>query len=274
MSISRAIALLFFLLGVHSVVAQRGKDPSEVLRNKQLLADSVSTAKQRPQAPAREPKAEATEEEEFVKVKDTTNYPLLTELHFLADYGKLLTLPSGFETKAEGGLQVLFENRYLLSFSYGYGSINPSNAYANGNYNAKGTWLKPGVFYQLSINPKNKLQLGGQLGLAAFEDAGTTTIESGSGLFDPYEQDFARSGLSASWWEASVQSEGNLKGNFWWGFRASLRRLLSYDEQPTPDVLLVPGYGKTINPSVMAVNLYIKYKISFFKAPQPAGSAP
>ncbi len=208
-------------------------------------------------------------EDEFVKVKDTTNYPFLTEIHAMGDYGKLLTLPFGFERKYEGGVQLLFENRYLLSFSYGYGSIWPKNAYKNVSYNAVGSYIKPGLFYQMSINPGNKISAGVQYGMAGFEDSGKTAIESRSGLFEPYERQFSRSSLSASWWEVGVQSESNLRGNLWFGFRVSLRKLIHYDNPGDPDVFVVPGYGRTNTGSMPALNLYVKYKLSFFKPPVP-----
>ena len=210
---------------------------------------------------------EEGEEEEFVKVRDTTNYPLLTEIQLFLDYGKLLTLPFDFERKFEGGGQLLFENRYLLSISYGHGSIWPQNAYKNVNYNATGSYIKPGLFYQMTINPQNKISAGVQYGKASFEDMGTTAIESGSGLFEPYERDFARTGLTASWWELGIQSESNWRGNFWLGFRLSLRKLIEFDNPGNPDVLVIPGYGRTNANSFPAVNLYLKYKLSFFKPP-------
>lgn len=210
---------------------------------------------------------EETEEDEFARVKDTTNYPLLTEVHFLVDYGKLITLPSGFEKKGEGSAQVLLENRYLLSLSYGFGNISPRNDYKNVSYNATGTYIRPGLFYQLTVNPTNKIAIGAQYGRASFEDSGRTLIESGSDLFEPYERPFARSGLTASWWELAVQSEGKVRGNLWLGFRFSYRRLIGSNNPGNPDVLIVPGYGKTVGNGLPALNLYLKYKISFYKPP-------
>ncbi len=199
-----------------------------------------------------------------LKVKDTTDYPFLTELHLLLDYGKLLTLAAPFESKVEAGVQAVIENRYVAGLQYGYASINPSDAYRNSAYNATGTYIKPGVFYQLEINPKNKFLLGVQYGMASFDDSGTTLIESGSGLFEPYQRSYARTGLKGSWWELSMQSEGNFRGNIWLGFRVSYRHLIRNDNPGDPDVLVVPGYGKTVGSGVPAVNLFLKYKLNFF----------
>lgn len=249
--------------------AQKAKPGIPVDRRVQTQTpqDTIQRAEE-PAPPADE--MEEGEEEEFVKVKDTTNYPLLTEIQLFLDYGKLLTLPFDFERKFEGGAQVLFENRYLLSFSYGHGSIWPKNAYKNVNYNATGSYIKPGLFYQMTINPKNKISGGVQYGLASFDDMGHPTIESGSGLFEPYEREFSRTGLTANWWELGIQSESNWRGNFWLGFRLSFRKLIEYDNPGNPDVLVVPGYGRTNSNSVPAVNLYLKYKLSFYRPPVSA----
>lgn len=275
-----SLALFFVLLFLGtSAYAQRPSPPART-RVKPQLSDTTRTpspAEQNAAVQNTETKAEAMDEEEeekFVKVKDTTHYPLLTELHFLLDYGKILTLPTPFEKKAEVGVQVLFKNRYLAGVSYGYGSINPTNAYRNSGYNATGTYIKPGLFYQLSINPKNKFLLGAQYGLASFEDSGTTVVESGSGLFEPYQSSYARSNLTASWWELCLQSEGNFRGNLWLGFRLSYRSLINHSNPGNPDVLVVPGYGKTVNGGVAAVNLFVKYKISFFKPAPLPGQTP
>ncbi|WP_339815621.1 DUF6048 family protein [uncultured Imperialibacter sp.] len=267
MSISKAAILLLFVLVSLSAYSQdigRPKPPRTRV-NTEDLADTTKTAK--PNPPAIDDEDDEEEEPKPARIKDTTDYPFLTELHLLLDYGKLLTLPAPFESKAEGGIQAVFENRYVGSISYGYGSINPTGAYKNSDYNATGTYIKPGLFYQLAINPKNKLLLGAQYGMASFEDSGVTTIESASGLFEPYERAFARGGLKASWLELSIQSEGNFRGNFWLGFRASYRHLINMDNPGDPDVLIVPGYGKTVGSGVPAVNLFLKYKLNFFHPP-------
>lgn len=218
------------------------------------------------------PEEDELAEDEFVRVKDTTDYPLFTEAQAFVDYGKLLMLPFGFERKFEGGGQILLENRYLLSLSYGHGSIWPQNAYKNVNYMSSGSYIKPGIYYQMTINPGNKLAAGAQFGIARFADEGRTVIQSGSGLFEPYERSFARSSLSASWWELAVQSETKWRGNFWLGFRLSLRKLIDFNNPGNPDVFVVPGYGRTNSRSMPAVNLFIKYKLSFFRPTDPAAN--
>jgi len=273
MSTTKLVILTLLVLAAFTVRAQDiGKPkPPRTRVNPDALTDTTRVKAEPDLAPVEE---EEEEEMEKVKVRDTTNYPFLTELHLLLDYGKILTLPVPFETKAEGGIQAVFENRFVGGVSYGYGSIHPMGAYKNSDYHATGTYIKPSFYYQLAINPKNKLFLGAQYGMASFEDSGVTTIESGSGLFEPYQRSYARSGLKASWWELSVQSEGNLTGNIWMGFRASYRHLIHFDNPGDPDVLVVPGYGKTVSSGVAAVNLFIKYKLSFYHPPEIPATVP
>ena len=83
MSISKAAILLLFVLVSLSAYSQdigRPKPPRTRV-NTEDLADTTKTAK--PNPPAIDDEDDEEEEPKPARIKDTTDYPFLTELHLL-----------------------------------------------------------------------------------------------------------------------------------------------------------------------------------------------
>jgi hypothetical protein len=86
-----------------------------------------------------------------------------------------------------------------------------------------------------------------------------------SSMWDDFEDGFQRTDLEASWAELILGSESSWKGNLYFGFTFRLRFLIQADNFTTFEVYSVPGYGRTFDNFVPALNLYIKYFIPFGK---------
>ena len=221
---------------------------------------------------------------------DSTEVYFLTGLNVAYDYGKLALSFSDFESKQEvtAHIEVIkFQGinnwtSIMLSGEYGFATINPRNAYQNANYQVEGSYFRFGADLMRSIDAKNNIGIGVRYASAAYEDQGTVQIESESPLFGTYNREFARTGMSANWWELVITSEGKLfriynpevdgiivkfLNNFYWGAHIRFRTYFSYDAiDPDIDPLdtyTVPGYGRTFSRSVPAINLIIKYKLNF-----------
>jgi len=173
------------------------------------------------------------------------------------DYGKILTLPSDFEKKAEVGIGVTIGNRWTLLADLGYALLSPQNAIKNGSYESSGYYLRGGLGYQMEIVPNSFLVLGGMIGQSHFDDMGTVIVRSSA--WPDFEQTFERSRIVASWLELLLITEQRLKSNLALGSRFRLRRLLNFDNNYEPEVYSIPGYGRTLDNTVPAVNLFVKY---------------
>ena len=183
-----------------------------------------------------------------------------TGIEFAIDYGKLVTIPSDFETKLEAAVSYTLWEKLQLLFEYGYGKITPREAIKNGDYTSEGNYYRAGIAYGGEVLPKSYVYLGFMYGSSQFEDYGTVLIESQT--WEDFNGTFNRTDLTAKWFEFVMITESELRKNLYWGSKWRLRRLREFTDQDyDPIVYSIPGYGRTFDNSIPAVNLYIKYRI-------------
>ena len=209
----------------------------------------------------------AVKKEKPKKIKersDTTNYPFVSALSIYFDYPKLFSFFTEFENKAEIGLEAQVYGHLILRTELGRSRITPTNFYKNANYEVSGNYVRVGLGYTKAMGAKSRLNFGFNYGMSYFEDKGTIEIESPSGLFNGLEEDFERTDLQGDWFEVVFGTESHMGKNIYLGFIARLRVLNSYDSFEELDVFAIPGYGRTFDKSIPALNLYIKYRIPFY----------
>lgn len=197
-------------------------------------------------------------------------------LAFHIDYGKLLTLPFDFENKAEGGLALeLFENIELLG-EYGYWDKTSDQAIDNGTYNSTGSYYRVGAGFTFPFNtPGNRIGIGFRYASSSFEDAGSYSIAATDDLTTGFSESFERKDLSATWLSGVVTSVGLLKLRksvpesplnrmFRIGLQLRWRFLIERDRFSDPsnpeviEVYTIPGYGRTLADSNLALNFFIR----------------
>lgn len=182
-----------------------------------------------------------------------------TGLEIYVDYGKLITQFSDFESKLEIGIAFQLANHLAPNFQAGYGSLEPATAFENGIYESTGYYGRIGVNYLIPFDNTNSFFIGTKYGLAFFEDEGTYEISSD--IFDTYRVDFGEENQEANWVEIIVGSEKKLNNEQWSvGGQFALRILNQRDEFTPVDTYAIPGYGRTIDKTVPALNVYLKYK--------------
>lgn len=198
-------------------------------------------------------------------------------LAFHLDYGKLLTLPFDFENKTEAGVVLeLFENVELVG-EYGYWDKTSNQAIENGTYNANGTYYRAGLGLSFPFNiPGNRIGLGFRYATSQFEDAGSYTIDATDNLSGSFTDDFRRQNLSATWVSGVLTSVGQLKLRksvpesplnrmFRIGLQLRWRFLVEQDRFGDPsnpeviEVYTIPGYGRTLAKSNVALNFFIRF---------------
>lgn len=185
------------------------------------------------------------------------------------DYGKLLTLPTNFESKVEVGAQILIAEKIPFIVEVGTATLTPESAYANGSYESSGNYFRVGTGIVSAIDAKNNIGLSFRYASSTFDESGEYTIESESGKQDDYNQIIDRKDLYATWYEAVLFSERkiifkNSEGDErnWnplsFGFNFRLRILSSYDSFEPVDTYAIPGYGRSFDKVVPAMNLFLK----------------
>ena len=184
--------------------------------------------------------------------------PIIPSIYI--DYGKLLTLPTKTEEKYEVGLEVLISEKIPIVFEVGKATLNPEKAYANGEYEAKGTYFRIGTGVYSQFTAKNKLGLVFKYGLSSFDEIATIT-ESNRNLNRTLSESYDRNDLSASWLELNIYSDRQFNKFLALGINIRYRYLLDYDIQAPDDVYVIPGYGRSFDNSIPAANLFLK--ISF-----------
>ena len=190
--------------------------------------------------------------------EDSTRLQVRTGLALYIDYGKLATITSDFERKLEGGIAVHLANRISPNVQVGWGRLNPQNAFENGEYESTGYYGRFGINYLLPFDNFNTFSLGVKYGLSFFDDEGS--YEIASEIFDTYAVEFGETGQSATWFEVVFGSEKKLNNDhFVVGGQFALRILNSRDKFTPVDTYAIPGYGRTFDKTVPAVNLYLKY---------------
>lgn len=190
--------------------------------------------------------------------------PTLSSVALVFDYGKLVGLVLKTESKYEAGVQFEFFNKLQLVGEFGIATLAPNDVYVNANYVSKGSYWRVGLGYKIDMSPKYNFMFGVRYGQSTFSDGGEIQIVSNSGLYDTYLEPFDRDNLSAHWYELVMSSERRVWKGLYLGFHARLRVMGGYDEQVPLDVFSIPGYGRTIDKSVPAINLYIKYALELF----------
>lgn len=174
------------------------------------------------------------------------------------DYGKLLTIPTNFETKYEGGVELLFLEKFPLIIEAGQATLTPEGAYSNGTYESEGFYYRVGAGYVSQWKPKNKIGLSVRYASSTFNETGRIFIESPSGAQDDFIQSIKRKDLKATWYEIVVYSDRKLSELFSIGLNLRLRILGSYDEQEGVDVYSIPGYGRSFDKTIPAANFFLK----------------
>ena len=193
--------------------------------------------------------------------KDTTSVDVeRPRFYVLVDYGKIATLATNFETKVEGGVGFrLSKNLFVVGY-VGNAKLVPNNAIENGTYEASGLYFRTGIDYYFSIDQVNSLILGARYAQSSFQE--TLSYAISSDLFDPVEQTVTRDNISAQWAELSIGSEAHLgEGPFYAGGYFSLRVLVDRDEFDPTDTYTIPGYGRTFDKTIPAIQLYLKVKL-------------
>lgn len=175
------------------------------------------------------------------------------------DYGKILTIPSGFEKKMEIALGVTIKGKLQLIGELGYGNLTPKEAIKNGSYESDGIYYRAGLAYGGEFISKNYLSLGIMYGMSDFEDRGTVIIQSE--VWGDNQEHFQRSGLTATWFEIILISEQKINNRILLGSKFRFRKLRSFENDYEPEVYSIPGYGQTFIKSIPAFNLFIKYRL-------------
>ncbi|MFK7951340.1 MAG: DUF6048 family protein [Ekhidna sp.] len=185
------------------------------------------------------------------------------------DYGKLLTLPSNFESKYEFGAEILIAEKFPVIVEFGNGQLTPKSAYANGTYTSSGNYFRVGAGIVTAIDAKNNIGLSFRYAVATFDEVGEYSIESESGKQDSYSQSINRKNLNATWYEAVIFSERKIifrdkEGEEWnwnplsFGFNFRMRVLATRDKFDPIDVYAIPGYGRSFDKVIPAMNLFLK----------------
>ncbi|MEP2772896.1 MAG: DUF6048 family protein [Fulvivirga sp.] len=178
------------------------------------------------------------------------------ELSF--DYGKLFTFAADFESKWSGGVGYRYKNKVMLSLIAGVATLDPQNAYENGTYHAEGQFGSASLNYIITIKPGNYLYFGSGYGVSMYEDSYSYII--GNSIWPTATETQSRKDLQANWAFINIGSEKKLKINgLFLGGVFSIRKLLDYDEFEPVDTYAIPGYGRTSDSTVPALNIYIKY---------------
>jgi hypothetical protein len=146
------------------------------------------------------------------------------------DYLKLLTFAFPSETKLEAGIGFISKINIGIKVEVGYAEKTPEDFYNNEDYNAYGYYGSVGLRYYYRFNHGVK-----------------------------------REDLEANWVELILGSESSVKGNLYFGFTFRMRFLIQSDNFEPFEVYFVPGYGRTFDNFVPALNLYVKYFIPFGK---------
>lgn len=177
------------------------------------------------------------------------------------DYGKILTMPSNFETKIEGAAGLKFRQKLEVLAELGYADLIPQEAIKNGSYTSSGIYYRAGISYGGEILPKSILTIGVLYASSTFSDETTAIVRST--IWNDFDETYVRQKLTASWFEIILTTEQYIKNNVSLGAKFRLRNLNTYPKNLNPEVIAIPGYGQTSNSTVPAVNLFVKYFIGF-----------
>lgn len=187
----------------------------------------------------------------------------LIHLDVELDYGKLLGQFVDFETKYEGAVALGYKERLRAVFEYGQGTYNPVVAIKNGSYEAEGTWMRYGLDYFVPVNSSNWFGMGLRFANSDFKDSGSITINSD--LFTSRTETFLREGLTASWIEIVLHTKTEVIKGLYVGGHVRIRSIQNFTQESPIEIFNIPGFGRTFDTSVPAVNLYVMYRLGFGK---------
>jgi len=179
------------------------------------------------------------------------------------DYLKLLTFAFPEETKLEAGIGFISKVNIGINVEVGYGEKLPEDFYKNADYKVYGYYGRAGLSYYFPFKPGANLIIGVKYAMSQYQDEATFSILSS--MWDDYADNFQRTDLEASWAELILGSESSVAGNLYLGFTFRMRFLIQADNFTTFEVYSIPGYGRTFDNFVPALNLYVKYYIPFGK---------
>lgn len=195
----------------------------------------------------------------FAQEADTTRVRF--SLDFALDYGKVLTLPSSFETKIEVATGFTLSEKMEFILELGYGNLTPQDVIKNGSYHSEGIYYRAGLAYGGQVVPKNFIRIGAMYGISNFDDGGVIMIQSE--VWDDLAEEFQRTNLSAQWFEILIVTEQKINKHIFLGSKFRLRKLIKFENDYIPEVFTIPGYGRTFDTTVPVFNLFVKYKFIF-----------
>lgn len=195
----------------------------------------------------------------FAQETDTTQVRF--SIDFVLDYGKVLTLPSSFETKIEVATGFTLSEKLEFIVELGYGNLTPQDVIKNGSYDSEGIYYRAGLAYGGEVVPKNYIRLGVMYGISNFDDGGIVIIRSE--VWDDLAEEFHRTNLSAHWFEILIVTEQKITKHIFLGSKFRLRKLINFENDYIPEVYTIPGYGRTFDNTLPAFNLFVKYKFIF-----------
>lgn len=168
------------------------------------------------------------------------------------------------ETKYEGQVGFGYK-RLTLVLEAGHAFYASALAYKNSeDYSVEGDYYRVGLDYAFNIGPKSQIILGLRYGISTFGHQGTFEVHSE--LWDNYIATVPasqKSGATANWGEVVLGSQSNIAKNLYFGWYFRWRKILERTTYDPIDIYYVPGYGKSIDNSVPAINLLLKYRIAF-----------
>ncbi|MFY0654083.1 MAG: hypothetical protein JXQ96_18745 [Cyclobacteriaceae bacterium] len=261
----RRLSSIFSLVSCFVLLAVGQANAQEVLSTDSLTVDVVADSLE-----VTEDVLEVVAETTALEVNDSIPskiiYPFMRELSVILDYGKIFGYATGVEKKNEIGIQANVKKFLIVVAEAGYSVLNPNDSYVNADYQVSGQYFRVGAGINKKITEKNNLTISLRYGMSMFKDEGTVTVASTSGFYDTYQSSFSRTSLTASWYEFVLGSEKRMRmkkkdefSRLSVGFYFRLRFMSNYDKQQPYDVFTVPGYGRTFDNSVPAVNLYLRY---------------
>lgn len=178
------------------------------------------------------------------------------------DYGKALgTAIDNTQRKLEGGVELLFLDKFQAIGEFGQWDMAPNSAIENGSYAVDGTYFRLGVGYMPMVDANSRVGLGFRYAKAEYSDGGDYVILNTSGLQPDIERTFARTGQSAEWYEAVFYTDKAVKKWLTAGFTFRLRFMQQYTPYDQPDVMIIPGYGNAKDKTVPAVNVFLKVQL-------------
>lgn len=177
------------------------------------------------------------------------------------DVLKLGSIALDYETKYEGQVGLGYKRFYLI-LEAGYANYASVLAYKNSeDYEVEGQYYRIGFDYAFNIDAKSKLLVGIRYGSSTSEDRGTFKVTSE--LWEDYSIAVARTDAEANWGEVVLGSQTQITKTISFGWYFRWRKLFERTSYQPIDIYNVPGYGKSFDNSVPALNLFFKYNFTF-----------